>query len=448
MTGIFLLSDLLFFPLWRHTISGTQQLYNRKEIFSWTLYDFANSAFTTLVVTFIYSTYFTKSIALDEISGTVLWSRGVTISAILVAALSPVMGAMADKAFLRKPFLLSMTIISIVATVALYFVLPGQTTQALVIFIIANFAFEMSMVFYNAYLPDITSLEKIGRVSGYGWSFGYFGGLLCLVLALVGFVNPEVPWFGFTTENGENIRATNLLVAAWFAVFSIPAFIWLETRRYGKTISTKTNIKLSLMEIWDTLRSLKDYKEIIKFLIARIFYNDGLITIFAFGGIYAAGTFGFNFEEIIIFGIVLNVTAGLGAFILGFADDKLGGKTTVQISNFGLLFATILAVIAPDKSVFWIAGILVGVFSGPNQAASRSLMGRFVPKSKINEFYGFYAFSGKATTFAGPVLFGVLTGLFNTQRAGVAAILFFFLAGAIILAFVNEKKGIRQAVPK
>lgn len=138
----------------------------------------------------------------------------------------------------------------------------------------------------------------------------------------------------------------------------------------------------------------------------------------------------------------------MGAFILGFTDDKLGGKNTVQISNIGLLLATILAVAAPDKTIFWIAGILVGIFSGPNQAASRSLMGRLVPKDKANEFYGFYAFSGKATTFAGPVLFGIMTELFNSQRLGVAVIILFFLTGAILLQFVNEKSGIAEASKK
>lgn len=251
-------------------------------MFAWTLYDFANSAFTTLVVTFIYSTYFTKSIALDEISGTVLWSRGITISAILIAVFSPIMGIIADKSDLRKPFLVIMTLVSVSATTALYFVLPGQTIEALAIFIVANFAFEMGMVFYNAYLPDIAPPDKIGRISGYGWSLGYAGGLLCLLVALFGFVNPEIPWFGFAKEIGENIRATNLLVAAWFGLFSIPAFIWIR-----KSSRAKSAVKLQSIPLNDliiTIKSIARYKQIIRLLIARIFYNDGLITIFAFGG--------------------------------------------------------------------------------------------------------------------------------------------------------------------
>jgi UMF1 family MFS transporter len=201
-------------------------------------------------------------------------------------------------------------------------------------------------------------------------------------------------------------------------------------------------IEASLLQIIKTFREISDYKQIFYFLLARVFYNDGLITIFSFGGIYAAGTFGFSFSEILIFGIVLNITAGIGAFIFGFTDDKLGSKITIQISNIGLLIAVILAVFSPSKFLFWIAGILVGIFSGPNQAASRSLMARFVPDDKKNEFYGFFAFSGKATTFAGPLLFGFFTDVFTSQRAGISVIILFFIAGIWILSTVNEKEGI------
>lgn len=413
---------------------------DKKQILSWAFYDFANSAFTTLVVTFIYSTYFTKAIAPTVLDGTVLWANAVTISSLLIALFSPVMGAFADQANLRKQFLFFMTILCILSTALLYNVVPGEVEKALILFIIANFAFEMGMVFYNAFLPDIAPNNKIGRISGYGWSLGYIGGLGCLIIALIGFVDTSSPWFGFSVENGENIRATNLLVAAWYAVFSLPLFIWIKGKRKEQKASIFNLIQTSILQVIKTFREISEFKNIFYFLLARIFYNDGLITIFSFGGIYAAGTFGFSFSEILIFGIILNITAGLGAFIFGFYDDKLGGKITVQISNIGLIFAVVLAVIAPGKTLFWIAGILVGIFSGPNQSASRSLMARFVPDDKKNEFYGFFAFSGKATTFAGPLLFGLFTNLYASQRMGISVIILFFLAGIAILSIVNEKE--------
>lgn len=417
---------------------------DRRTVASWALYDFANSPFTTLVVTFIYAAYFTQAIAPDEIHGTALWSRGVTVTALVVAFLSPILGALADRGGYRKRFLLLSTGVAVIATVGLYFPLPGQVTAALAWFVIANVAFELGMVFYNAFLPDIAPPEAIGRISGYGWALGYVGGLLALVLALVGLVQPETPWFGFSTELGQNIRASNLLVAAWYAVFSLPIFLFVAEER--SRVSAPGRI---LAETWvqlrDTFGEIRRYRQIVRLLVARLLYNDGLVTIFAFGGIYAAGTFGFAMRDILLFGIVLNITSGLGAFLLGFADDRLGGRRTIQISLVGLIVATVMATFAPDRAWFWASGVVLGIFVGPNQSASRSLMGRFVPADKENEFFGFFAFSGKLTAFLGPFMFGVLTEVFDSQRAGVAFVLVLFVGGLALLAGVDEEEGKRVA---
>ena len=417
----------------------------KQNVFVWSLYDFANSAFTTLVVTFIYATYFTKAIAENEIIGTAQWSRAVSLTAVFVAIVSPIMGAIADRSNLRKFFLIIMTYTCVIGSVMLFFAQPGEVMKALTWFVIANIGFELGGVIYNAYLPEIAPENKIGRVSGYGWSFGYVGGLLCLVVALVGFVNPEIPWFGFSKEAGEHIRATNILVAVWFGIFSLPLILILKPKPTEPYIKSKFNLLTEINELFHTFKEIKKYKQVLKFLLARMIYNDGLVTIFAFGGIYAAGTFGFSFQEIMIFGIVLNVTAGLGAFIFGFLDDKLGGKITIQTTLIALISAGLLAIFAQTKFYFWIAGIFVGIFSGPNQAASRSLMGRFTPKSKENEFYGFFAFSGKMTAFIGPLCLGYLTEIFNSQRAGVSIVVVLFIIGLFLLKMVDEKEGVATA---
>lgn len=412
-----------------------------KVVWSWALYDFANSAFTTLVVTFIYATYFTKAMAPDEIIGTAWWSRAVALSAILIAVLSPLMGAIADQGGARKRFLAVSTGVCVLTTAALTFIAPGGTgaaVLALTLFIIANIAFEMSSLFNSAFLPSIASPERIGRISGYGWGLGYVGGLLCLVVALVGFVQPEVPWFGMTTEGGWNVRATNLLVAAWFLLFSLPMFLHVPERR---ATHAKVDVLGAFRGLAQTLRDVQRYREIVKFLAARLIYNDGLVTIFAFGGIYAAGTFGFTISEVILFGIVLNVASGIGAIAFGWVDDKLGGRNTILITLLALIVASLIAVLAPSRTWFWVAGILVGIFVGPNQSASRSLMGRLVPEKHETEFFGFFAFSGKATAFLGPLLLGVATKLFDSQRAGVATVIAFFAVGGVILLTVDEKRG-------
>ena len=412
---------------------------NRKEIWSWCFYDFGNSAFTTLVITFIYSTYFTKAIAVNEIDGTYLWSQAIAITAVVVALLSPLLGAVADQGGYRKIFLTLATYTSIFATVLLFFPQKGEVLFALGLVVIANVAFELGGVFYNAYLPEIVIQGKIGRISGYGWGFGYLGGLLAMLLAMVGFVSPDVPWFGLNPETGAHIRGTNLVVAIWFFIFTLPAILFLKDKKKD-TKPIKGNILFnSLQQLKETFHDIKIYKNTIRFLISRLIYNDGLVTIFAFGAIYASGTFGFTFNEIMIFGIVLNITAGIGAFFMGFIDDIIGGKRTIQISLIGLMLAVIIAVFAKTKFLFWLSGIVVGLFAGPNQSASRSLMGRLTPPDKINEFYGFFAFSGKLTSFLGPMLLGIFTKVFTSQRFGVATVFIFFIIGFLLLRDVNDQ---------
>lgn len=412
-----------------------------RAVLSWCFFDFANSAFTTLVVTFIYATYFTKRIAEDEISGTALWSRGISLTAIIVAVLSPFLGAVADRGGHRKRFLVVTTLITLVGCCLLYTVKPGQVFWGLTWFILSNVCYEIGLVFYNAYLPDLVNRDKIGRVSGYGWAFGYLGGLLCLVIALVGFVQPESPWFGLSRDEDQNLRATNLLVAVWFFVGSLPLFFFLRLPEKKRTGGGK-GWSGGLTALRQTMTHVRRYRQVVRLLVARLLYNDGLITIFAFGGIYAQAQFGFSDTEILVFGIVINVAAGIGSFALGFLDDWLGGKKTILISLAGLMGAGLLAVFAPWAWAFWIAGLLVGIFSGPNQAASRSLLGRFVPPDKENEFYGFFAFSGKATAFLGPLLLGVFTDVFQSHRVGMSVVLLFFLAGGILLFAVDEQEGI------
>ena len=410
----------------------------RKEIWSWCFYDFGNSAFTTLVITFIYSTYFTKAIAENEIDGTYLWSQAIAITAVIVSLLSPILGAIADKGGYRKIFLTLTTYMSIGATALLFFPIKGQILFALILVVIANVNFELGGVFYNAYLPEIVSRKKIGRISGIGWGAGYLGGLLAMLVAMVGFVSPDVPWFGLNIDTGEHIRATNILVAAWFFIFTLPAILYLKEKKVESANRIGIVVLNSIQALKKTFQEIKIYKNTVRFLISRLIYNDGLVTIFAFGAIYASGTFGFTFNEIMIFGIVLNIAAGSGAFLMGYIDDVIGGKLTIQISLIGLMIAVLLAVFANSKLLFWVSGIIVGLFAGPNQSASRSLMGRLTPPDKINEFYGFFAFSGKLTSFLGPMLLGIFTKYFSSQRYGVAVVFIFFFVGFLLMRNVNE----------
>ncbi len=420
-----------------------------KEIIAWSMYDFANQPFTTLILTFIFGKFFVEVLAENEITGTSLWSLGVAITAIVVSFFSPILGALADSGGYRKRILIISTYVCIFATLALYLFQPGQefkianteihvSVLAIIVFTIANIGFEFGTVFCNSYLPDLSTNKNIGKISGYAWGLGFVGGLLSLALSLLLFD---------VSNNTNNVRYINLLVAFWFALFSLPTFIYLTDQKPKKGIGK--HFKSSLISIISTFKNISSHKLIVKFLIARLFYNDALVTIFAFGGVYA-GHIGFSFLEVLILGIVLNVSACIGSFLFGYLEDKIGVFKMLNITLWVLFFAVLLAFFAPffdcnkliclnskiayiinPKVLFWVAGTLIGLMQGPNQSGSRSLMARITPESKKNEFFGFYAFSGKATSFVGPLLFGVLTATFGTQQAGLFIVVLFFLLGII-----------------
>ena len=407
------------------------KIKNRKEVFAWSLYDFANQPFTTIIVTFIYSAFFVKVIAPNPQIGTAMWANAIAITAIIVSVLSPILGAIADKGGYRKFFLILFTWICAVFSVLLFFPEAGDVFLALTLFIIANIAFEMGTVFCNSYLPDLSNKENSGSISGFAWGLGFVGGLLALFLAL----------FLFDINNPLELRKINILAGIWFAIFSIPTFMFLKDRKKDKL--TKKHISDSFSTIRKTFNSITYYKQISQFLIARLFFNDGLVTIFALGGIYAVGTINFTFEEVMLLGIVLNTAAGFGSFLFGYLEDKIGAKRVINISLIVLIIATLIAYFAPEsnspKEMFWVAGVLIGLMVGPNQSCSRSLMSQLTPKEKQNEFFGFFALTGKATSFLGPLLFGFITLKYSQQMA-LWVVIILFVVGLFLFNRITFTK--------
>ena len=419
----------------------------KKTIWGWALYDFGNSAFFTVIVTFVYGTFFADEIVPDGQTGSVIWSNGLTVAAIVVALSSPFLGALADRGGHRRRYLFIATAVAILGTALLYFPTPGEVRLALVIFVIANIAAELGGVFYNSYLPDISTPDNIGKISGYGWAFGYLGGVLVMGIALVGFVLPDSPWFGLSVgEEGlfQNVRAIPVMVAVWFAIFAIPMFRWVPEPEHAETPPLGELLRGTVSQLGSTFKEIRRYRQIARLLTARLFYNDGIGLIIGLGAIYAGEVFGFTLTERIYWGLAVNVMAGLGALAMGYLDDHLGGKKTILISLVGLTAGVLWATTAPAESAIsmYLAGFVVGTFIGPNQAASRSLLGRFVPAGKETEFYGFFAFSGKATAFMGTAVYAVVTTAFGSPRYGVGAGIVFFLIGGLILATVDEEAGV------
>ena len=406
------------------------KLFKKRDVFAWSLYDFANQPFTTIIVTFIYSAFFVKVIAVNEQEGTFLWSIAIALTAIIVSFLSPILGALADIGGYRKLFLIISTWVCAIFSVLLYFPTTGDIYYALLFFLIANISFEIGGVFCNSYLTDLSESHNIGRISGFAWGLGFVGGLLAFFLSLL----------LFNIDNPDEIRRINILVGVWFFLFSIPTLVFVKDRKREKL--NKEHLLSSFQSIFNTFRSISQYREIYQFLIARLFYNDGLITIFALGGVYAVGTLNFSFKEVMILGIILNVCAAFGSFLFGYIEDKIGVRKVINFSLIILMIATLIAYCAPEtnypKELFWVAGVLLGFMVGPNQSSSRSLMSKLTPKEKQNEFFGFFALTGKATSFLGPLLFGLITKFYN-QQLGLWVVVVLLLLGFILFNRVDVR---------
>ena len=414
---------------------------NRRAIIAWCLFDWANSAFPAIVTTFLFSAYFTDHVAPTHAAGQALWSWANGLAALVIALASPLLGALADQGGRRKPWLLAFSLVNIVATAALWFVRPtaDDVLLALLAMAVATIGFEVGTAFYNAMLPDIVTPDRLGRVSGWGWGVGYAGGLACLALSYVVFVAPNPSPFGLDRAMAEHVRIVMPLTALWFALFALPLFFGVPDRPpTGRRLGTI--VRGGVGELVATLRQARRYGNIIRFLLAKMIYMDGLNTLFVVGGTFAAGAFDMGLNEVLIFGIILNVTAGAGAIGFAWVDDWIGAKQTILISlaALTLLGAAVLAV--ESKLWFYILAAALGIFLGPAQAASRSFMARLAPPAQRTEFFGLYNLAGKITTPVGPLLVGVITYLFDSQRAGMATILPFFLIGGLLLTGVREAR--------
>ncbi len=412
-----------------------------KGIVSWCLYDWANSAFPTIITTFIFATYFTEKVAVNKVIGTAQWGNAISLSALFIAILGPFIGAIADNEGRRKPWVALFTVITIISAAMLWYAKPepSYVFWALIWLVVGETGLEVGSVFYNAMLEDLVPKKYIGRMSGWAWGIGYFGGLSALLICLVVFIKGHHFGLHLNKQLEEPIRICSPFVAVWFFVFSIPFFIWTKDKP-SSGIGLVLAMKKGLSSLVHTCRSIRQYKEVVKFLIARMIYIDGLNTVFAFGGIYAAGVFHMNFSQVVEFGIAMNVAAGLGAVGFAWLDDLIGSKPTLLIALFILIISTTAVLLVHSVTLFWVFGMLLSVCVGPVQAASRSMLIHLAPRELIAEMFGLYALSGKATAFLGPLFLGWVTYWFDSQRAGMSTVLLFFVIGGILLFFVNESK--------
>ena len=429
--------------------------------FSWALFDWANQPFFTVVTTFIFAPYFANVMVGDPVKGQAAWAFTQSTAGILIALMSPFLGAMADAGGRRKPYIFFFQLLLFVGCAALWWAYPNRPELAGPIswaVVLATVGAEMSIVFNNAQLPNIVRPERMGWLSGFGWGMGYVGGLIALGIVLGRAVRarprPE--------PHARAADRARLGACGWRSSSyrcSCSRLTWPETGACRCSQCAKQGGR----SLVTTVRKLRHYRNAFTYLIAFMLYNDGLAAIIAFGGVYASATFGWPTLTLGIFGIILTVFAIPGAFLGGKLDDLMGSKRTVQLAIAGVIIATIgivgvtadrvLFVVPADplsptrglfgsaqEKVFMAFALLLGFCMGPMQAASRTLIGRLAPEGMTGEFYGLFALSGRATAWMAPMAIGIITVATQSNRLGIACVLFFLVLGFCLLWTVREER--------
>ena len=429
---------------------GPRAPERRRAVFAWAFYDWANSAFPTVVSTFVIAAYFTQAIAATPAQGQAQWGWMQAVAGIAIALLSPLLGAIADAGGRRRLMLALCTVGTALATSGLWWAEPSPdfALWALVCVGLGTIAFEVGTVFYNSMLVQVTTPDRFGRLSGLAWGLGYAGGLACLGVALLLFIAPDPSPFGLDRAQAEHVRAVALLVAAWTLAFGWPLLLALPDPPRARRPAWTKAARAGLAEMSTILRGLTWRSPLARFLVARLFYTDGLNTLFAFGAIYAAGVFAFSERDVLLFGIAINVTAGLGAAAFALVEDRFGSKRTVIVALGGIIVIGIGLLLAEAQATFWALALALGVFFGPAQAASRTLMARMAPEGDAAAHFGLFALSGRVTGFLGPAVLAAVTAATDSQRAGMATVVVFLTLGMLLLLPVRvEEKPESQRPP-
>jgi UMF1 family MFS transporter len=432
---------------------------------SWMLFDWSVQPFYTLILTFLFAPYFANIVVGNGPKGQSMWGFGAAVAGVLIAVGSPFLGAFADGRGQRKPWIALFSVILAVAMTSLWIATPAAPSSTiylvLLAFVIATACAEYTAVFTNAIMPSLVPHSELGRLSGAGWACGYFGGLASLFL-VAGLIVPMgdsgqtmfglSPLLTLDTTAREGDRIVGPLSAVWYLVFMIPFFLFVPDIQRKRARDARP----ATAELWDTVRSLPQNRDMLLFLIARMIYTDGLTAIFTFGGIYGASVFGWGPLELGLFGIILTLVGAFGALIGGVLDDRISAKFVI-VSALAVLLVGALGILSVDSShvlfffdvdpkapgsspfssagerVFLAFAIVVGLVSAPVQASSRSLLARLAPPDKITQYFGLFAFSGKVTAFLAPLLVALVTAVSQSQRLGMAAITLFLITGIALM---------------
>jgi MFS transporter, UMF1 family len=420
----------------------------RSQVFSWALWDWGSASFNAVITTFVFTVYLTSTDAFggtDFVSAQLGWWIGG--AGLVIALLAPITGQRSDGSGRRKLWLAVNTYIVVVLSALMFFVEPKPGLLVLGLFLIAagTVFFEFAAVNYNAMLHQVSTPKTIGRISGFGWAMGYFGGIVLLLILYFGFIHPEVGLFGVTGADGLSVRVSMLIAAAWFGLSALPLLFKVPEFRAPTTKRERIGFLRSYAILGRDIAKLwRESRPTLGFLVASAVFRDGLTGVFTFGGILAAGTFGFSGGDVIVFAIAANVVAGLSTLLVGSLDDRIGPKPVMVTALVGTILAA-LAVFAFHEGgtvVFWTFGLIMCLFVGPAQSASRSFLSRIVPAERQGEMFGLYATTGKAATFLAPTAFALFVTLFGAQVWGVLGIALILLVGLILLLPVKARQSV------
>jgi UMF1 family MFS transporter len=410
------------------------------------MFDFANSGYTTVVLTAIFNSYFVGVVAAEYENGTatLLWSIATAIANAFVLCSAPIVGAIADYSACKKRYLLFCTVGCVISTAMLALAGPGDVVLAMVLVIISSLLFFSGENLISAFLPELTTPEKMGRISAYGWTLGYFGGLLVLLLCLVYVKYAEAA--GQTAE--QFVPGTMLIVAAMFALASLPTFIWLKERavKQQNKAANVSYIRIGFNRLKHTFSHARQYRDLFRFLITLTVYQCGIITVIVLAAIYAQEVMGFSTQDTIFLILIVNITAALGAFVFGHIQDRIGAIKTLVMVLLIWISAMVYAFFVETRSEFWIVANLIGLALGSSQSAGRAIVGMFSPKQRAGEFFGLWGLATKVAAIIGPLVYGLITHLTGgDHKSALLSTTAFFIVGLIMLIGIDTQRGIAAA---
>ncbi|HUK04644.1 MAG TPA: MFS transporter, partial [Burkholderiales bacterium] len=404
-----------------------------REAWAWSMYDFANSGYTTVVITAVFNAFFVAAVAGKAPWATFAWTAALSVSYFIVLATAPLVGAWADARAAKKKLLFVATAGCVAFTAALYFTGPGTVALAIFLVIVSNTFFAFSENIIAAFLTEIADSKAMGRVSGWGWAFGYIGGLVSLAVSL-GYIT----WAQKRGQTGnEFVPVVMLITAALYALSATPTFLFLKERALPQQ-----QARSAWSQVLLTLRQARHYRDLWRFLVCILFYQAGIMAVIALAAIYAQEAMHFTSTQTIVLVLVVNVTAAIGAFFFGYLQDAIGHVRSMVLVLIGWIVMIALAYFAEGVAMFWIAANLAGLCMGSSQAAGRAIVGYLSPPARTAEFFGLWGLAVKAASIFGPLTYGAVTWIFvGDHRLGILAVGAYFVIGLVLLAGIDVERG-------